>query len=191
MLLNHVVAEIDEAMETAKKLHFNAQPLYWVIPQRHREGESVEQAMATAPYVGFKIHPRIHDWDMSDSFIQNLFHEVCSYAKSHQQPVLIHTGEDMDNPQKFAPFFEAYPEVEFILAHCRPWQVALDLLERFPNLKGDSSFVPVEVQQKIKERGLSHRLLYGSDYPVGIPPEFNTPYSGTSCPRDYTIKLED
>ena len=32
MLISHVHDEIIEALETAKKLHFEAKPLYWVIP---------------------------------------------------------------------------------------------------------------------------------------------------------------
>ena len=167
MLISHVHDEILEALETAKELNFNAKPLYWIIPKRHKEGEFVSSVMESLPYVGFKIHPRAHNWDIEDSFTSELFTETCNYAATKVLPIIIHTGESPeDNPNKFIKWFEMFPTVQFVLAHCRPIDTVIHILHRYNNIYGDSSFVPEEYLIKLQDAGLSDRILYGTDYPV-------------------------
>lgn len=166
-IIKHIQDEINEALEASKKVKMKALPLYWVVPQRHREGESIEAVMEEMPYFGFKIHPRAHNWNPEDPFINQLLHKICKYAEEKNCPVVFHTGEDMDHPQQFLPYFKEYPQTSFVLAHCRPWQYVLEIIEQNSNVKGDTSFVSPEIQNKFIERGLGNRLLYGSDYPIG------------------------
>ena len=167
MLISHVRDEIMEALETAKKLKFEAKPLYWVIPKQHKDGDSISEVMTTLPYAGFKIHPRAHNWNMQNKFTTALFTEICNYALVKKLPIIIHTGESSeDNPIKFIKWFVDYPDIQFILAHCRPIDTVIQILKRNKNLSGDSSFVSEENLRKIKQVGLSERILFGTDYPV-------------------------
>ena len=167
MLISHVHDEIMEALKTAKKLEFEAKPLYWVIPKRHKEGDSIFEVMTSLPYTGFKIHPRAHNWNMNDMFTAELFTEICNYASATKLPIVIHTGESPeDNPIKFIKWFEDYPDNQFVLAHCSPIDTFLKLLHRYNNVYGDSSFVSKETLEKINQSSFYERILYGTDYPV-------------------------
>ena len=167
MLISHVHDEIIEALETAKKLHFDAKPLYWVIPQRHFEGESISEVMANLPYAGFKVHTRAHNWNIKESQIGILFTEVCKYAQKNNMPIVIHTGsEECENPQKLKKWFTDFSTVKFVLAHCRPLDIVIQILKQYNNVFGDSSFVSKETLEKINQSSFYERILYGTDYPV-------------------------
>ena len=167
MLISHIHDEIVEALEIAKRLHFDAKPLYWVIPKRHFEGETISEVMASLPYAGFKVHTRVHNWNIKESHIDMLFNEVCKHAQKNNMPIVIHTGsEECENPQIFEKWFADFSTVKFVLAHCRPLDIVMQILKQYNNVFGDSSFLSKENLELLKQNGFSERILFGTDYPV-------------------------
>ena len=114
------------------------------------------------------MHPRANLWDLEDERAVNLLTEVFEYCKKNAMPILLHTGEDdgLDEPTRFLPFFEEFPDVAVTLAHCRTIETAIKILQKLPAYKGDSAFVPESSFHRLKEAGLFERVVFGSDFPI-------------------------
>jgi predicted TIM-barrel fold metal-dependent hydrolase len=113
------------------------------------------------------LHPRANAWDMNETNILDVLHEVFSFANEHTLPVLIHTGYDaIDEANKFSRFFGEYTNAKIILAHCRPIDQTLDLLKKYNHIFCDTAFVPKCDILKIIGHGFSKKMLLGSDFPI-------------------------
>jgi hypothetical protein len=145
-------------------------PLLWYLPEYYNTGLTIEKAMQTLPYGGIKIHPRAQNWDMSDKKILSIADELFDYANRYKLPVLIHTGYDkIDEAENFSRYFSKYPDVKFVLAHCRPPDQVLRLLlhnRHNRNVFFDTAFVPEKDVQIFLLRGLGDQIILGSDFPI-------------------------
>ncbi len=166
-ILQHIEDELKEAIEAAKRYGMNITPLYWVLPQRKQEGESIENIMDSSFYKGFKIHPKIGGWNLGSVLIETLMNEVCTYASKHSLPILIHTGiDESDSPAKFERFFGEYQTVKFVLAHCKNAEAVIGMFSKYKNVYGDVAFCPKESYEKICASGFIERLQIGTDFPI-------------------------
>lgn len=166
-LLKHIKDEIEEAVLTANFLGLNLTPLYWVIPKRHMDGESIEGIIKNSYYKGFKIHTKLGEWTNDTLIIWKLMEDVCICAEKYTMPILIHTGVDtIDAPNRFEKFFAKYNSVKFVLAHCKDADTIIDILRKYDNLYGDISFCPKESYNKICKSGFKDRMLFATDFPI-------------------------
>ena len=123
--------------------------------------------MKEVPYKGFKLHPRGNHWDLTDKKTFNLAENVFSYANKHNLHILIHCGDDdFENPRLFEVFIAKYPNVKVQLAHCKPLEDTLYMLEKYSNTICDTAFVSEAVQNQIIAAGFESRMVYGSDFPI-------------------------
>lgn len=167
IIIKHIKAEIDELLLYSKENNFDSKPLCWIIPQRYYEGETVEAMYSESKYYGFKIHPRAHTWNIKDANIGLLFTEICKKAEENSVPVFIHTGIcDFEKPSKFEYWFKAFPNVNFILAHCKEIRETLRLFSKYKNLYGDVSYMMPDDLKLIINSPYNNRLLFGSDFPI-------------------------
>lgn len=167
MLIKHVEDELKEAMAVGRDENVEVLPLYWVVPQRHHEGESIADVMNAFPYCGFKIHPRMKGWEKYEPEIESLLFDICEYAESYRLPVLIHTGVDViDSPDRFENLFSKYSTVTFTLAHCRKTDTIIRLFSQYSNVNGDCAFCPEESIKEINNAGYSERMHFGTDFPI-------------------------
>jgi predicted TIM-barrel fold metal-dependent hydrolase len=142
-------------------------PLLWYNPDYHNQGLGIEKAMQTLPYCGIKIHPRAHNWDISDKKTLSILDELFGYADQNKLPVCIHTGYDkIDEADKFSQFFPKYPHAKIVLAHCRPRDQVLQLLLDNNNLFFDTAFVDCKEVAFFFLRDLGSRIILGSDFPI-------------------------
>lgn len=184
-IVSHIRDEVNEALETAERLGFNARALCWIIPQWYFDGESVAAMANECCYSGFKIHTRSHNWDLQDIRICKLMDEICEYAVKQARittmigssantsrnkltfPILIHCGEDdFENPRKFENWFAKFPEAQFVLAHSRPCGDTLAMLQKYKNVFCDTAFATTETVATICNAGFSDRILFGTDFPI-------------------------
>jgi predicted TIM-barrel fold metal-dependent hydrolase len=163
-------------------------PFLWYVPEYANQGLTVEKAMQTLPYKGIKIHPRANNWDMENPKPAALLEELFGYANQHELPVIIHTGPDkVDEANKFSKYFPLYPKAKFILAHCRPPDQTLQLLLQNPNVYCDTAFVEKDLVNFFFLRGLRHKVVLGSDFP--ITHYYNK--NNTSSDRSFVTALKD
>ena len=163
-------------------------PFFWYIPDYINQNITIESAFGSIPYKGIKIHPFAHNWDFDDSRHLEALHGLFDYAGENNLPVLIHTGRSaVDNANRFEPFISEYRNVKFILAHCRPIDTAIEMLNKYANAYCDTAFTPKINIQRIISAGFKDRIILGSDFP--ITHLFRTKYSGTG--EDTTISLHE
>jgi predicted TIM-barrel fold metal-dependent hydrolase len=130
-------------------------PFLWYIPPYIDKGITAKNAFQSLSYGGIKLHPRAHRWNLQDSKHLECLHTLCGYARDNKVPVLIHTGEDkFESPAFFSPFFPQYPEVKFILAHCRPAPDTIALFRTHGNVYGDTAFLDTVRYNQIAGRVL-------------------------------------
>lgn len=145
-----------------------ATPLLWFIPDYINQGIKIEKAINELNYGGFKLHPWGNTWNFENDIKQmKVLHEIFDYADKRKMSILIHTGESgTDSPNRFECFFGEYKNAKIILAHCRPASETIKIMEKYPNVFGDSSFAPSERIIEVKNAGFGERLIFGSDFPI-------------------------
>lgn len=166
-LLDVIDNEIKDVINCGKNYKIKIVPLYWVLPQRYLDGETIESIMDNSLYKGFKIHTYSDDWNENKSYIEELLNDVFNYANEHSMPILIHTGEDSNvHPKRFEKYFAKYHKVKFVLAHCKEPEPIIDLFSKYENVYGDLAFCPIESYKKISSKGFKNRMQIGSDFPI-------------------------
>jgi hypothetical protein len=123
--------------------------------------------------VALKIHPAA-DGEGVDSA---RYRALLKAADEIGLPVIVHTGclhahalykdPDQGQAQRFAPWFEKYKNVRFVLAHMNfhDPNVAFDLMEEYGNVYADTSWQPAEVIGEAVRRVGAERILFGTDWP--------------------------
>lgn len=167
-LYQAVRSEISDAKKIARKIGIKAYALYWVVPELHFsscDSITLKNAMAGNLYDGFKIHPRAQEWALENSKITKLAEEVFDFAQKNEKLILIHCDDDF-SPRLFERFIAAYPSVKVQLAHCRPKEDALFMLQNYPNIVCDTAMASKDVVDYMKTAGFGSRIRYGSDFPI-------------------------
>jgi len=145
-----------------------ATPLLWFTTKYIEQGLKIENAMKELEYGGFKLHPLCENWNFENDMKQSeVLHEIFDYADKRKMPILIHTGESgVDRPNRFEQFFSEYKNAKIILAHSRTADETIKMMEKYPNVYGDTAFAPMERVKKIKNAGFAERLIFGTDFPL-------------------------
>ena len=168
-LYEAIRGEVKNALLCAKETGIKAHALYWVVPDFHFAncGLTVKKAMEYVPYDGFKIHPFAQRWNLKDERIAELAEEIFDYAETNKKRIVIHTGDDdICSPRLFECFIASHKNVIVQLAHCRPKEQTIYMLQNYANIFCDSSMASKENIVEIARCGFESRILYGSDFPI-------------------------
>lgn len=142
-------------------------PFFWYIPEYIHQGISSENAFSEIAYKGIKIHPYVQNWDFGNTQHLGALHHLFEYAAQNNVPILIHTGHSgIDCADRFEDFIAEYEEASCVLAHCRPLDTTIKMLQKYDNAFCDTAFVPKEDVQIIIDSGFIDRILFGSDFPI-------------------------
>lgn len=186
LVIEHIKAEIAELLLYSKEKNFDAKPMCWIIPQRYYDGETVDEMFSECNYYGFKIHPRAHNWDLDENVIVQLLSDICKIADREKVPILIHTGiSEFEKPSKFEYWFKTFPNVKFILAHCRDVEETLELFSIYKNIYGDVAFSKPRDLRKIINSNYRNRLLFGTDFPITMYRQNMTSYKEKELYKNY------
>lgn len=80
---------------------------------------------------------------------------------------MIHTGEDVvANAITFENYYAEYPQLQFILAHGKPFQQALNMLKKYNNITIDSAFMNATDVNRFCKAGFPDKIIFGSDAPI-------------------------
>jgi predicted TIM-barrel fold metal-dependent hydrolase len=164
----NIECEIEEVLMQMGTESARITPLFWSAPYYIDQGITVKNSFNNLPYGGFKIHPRAHNWDLTDSKTVSMIHEIFDYADLKELPVLIHTGryDKLDEANKFSQFFSGYKKAKLILAHGVPTEQVINLMLTYSNVYCDTAFAYEDEVQAIVHAKLGDRILLGSDFPV-------------------------
>jgi hypothetical protein len=145
----------------------NARPFFWFIPDYIRQGVNIENASRVIPYAGIKLHPLAQEWDFENRNHLEALHRQFDYAARYALPVLVHSGHSgVDSADRFERFFAEYRNVRCVIAHCRPLDKTIAMLRLYDNVYCDTAFVPEDHLQEIAARGLGHKIIFGTDFPI-------------------------
>lgn len=177
---NKVLEELSILIEIDKS---KVLPVMWITPLS-LQGSIAWFLESDIKWKMLKIHPFLDSekWNNNPS----LFQEVIDIAKEMKLPILIHTGNDISCQSIiFKNYIAANPEIDFILAHGRPIEQAIELAKNYKNAYVDSAFMPIDHMKVFIKEGLYNKLLWGTD--MCIPKYF---YPKQDMSQYYINKLE-
>jgi predicted TIM-barrel fold metal-dependent hydrolase len=143
------------------------------VPSGTSKPGNVLRGYVTKGAVALKIHPAA-DGEGADS---PRYRALLKVADELGLPVILHTGcihthlfykdPDQGQAQRYAPWFENYKNVRFVLAHMNfhDPNIAFDLMEEHANLYTDTSWQPAETIGEAVRRVGAERILFGTDWP--------------------------
>ena len=158
-------------------------PVMWITPMG-LQGNIAWLLESEIQWKMLKIHPFLN----SEIWLNNpsLYTEVTDIAREMKLPVLIHTGnEDCCQSFNFESIIAENPDINFILAHGRPYWQAMTLSRKYKNAYVDSAFMPIEHMGYFINDGNYSKLLWGTD--MCIPKHF---YPNQDMTCYYHNKLE-
>ena len=157
-----VLAEMSEMQQLAGKRVLS---VLWITPEMLRNGELQRFFDCSISWKMIKIHPQLHPiaWHSNSENLR----KVIRLAKKTNLPLLIHTGEFSGcYPSLFEKTIQNNPSVTFILAHGRPLNETIMMLQRYPNVLTDTAFMPIDNILKLCNLGFASRILWGTDVPI-------------------------
>lgn len=157
-----VIREIKELVALAPERVF---PVLWLTPLSLHNGGKDKLLDSGIVWKCVKIHPWLSPGGWRED---NDDREIAiSVARDLRIPLLIHTGETKGSyPLCFERSIAKHQDVTFILAHGRPINEAIELMQKYENAWVDTAFMPIENIAKLCDEKLSDRVLWGSDYPI-------------------------
>lgn len=137
-------------------------PLLWVTPRMLNESCDLRK-YDTIHFAGIKIHGFADSWNPSGDPLKTVF----GIALNDGLPILLHTG---GKPEADAIAYDKicsqFKELTVILAHGRPIEQAVRVMNNNPNAYVDIAFMPVEHIIKLRQYVDDERILFGTDFPV-------------------------
>lgn len=141
-------------------------PLLWVTPRMMKTWGIRYMLHSKIPWQGLKMHWGAHcEW----FYNRKLVDRALEIAQNKNIPVVLHTGGSKECEAKvFSGIISQYSNLKFVLAHGRPIDQTIEVLESSTNAYVDTAFMPVEVVSQIIDKGLIDRILFGTDVPINL-----------------------
>lgn len=142
-------------------------PFLWFTPNYIYQNITIESMFEGLPYQGIKLHPYAHNWCFDNIQHMEALQSIFDYASRNDIPILIHTGyNESDRADRFEQFIREYHSVKCILAHCRPFDITIRMLQEYTNVYCDTAFVEMSKITEIASLGLQEKIIFGSDFPI-------------------------
>ena len=157
-----VISEMRELIILASSRVY---PVLWITPRSLHNNGVIKLLDSGIKWKCVKIHPMLSpdEW-REDCSNRNIAIEI---ARNLKVPMLIHTGEaEGCYPSYYDNTIKKNPDINFILAHGRPINEAIELMKKHKNAFVDTAFMPIENIDLICQEHLADRVLWGTDYPI-------------------------
>jgi predicted TIM-barrel fold metal-dependent hydrolase len=140
-----------------------AVPILWITPEMVEFSKDLSYYLNYLDFFGFKIHPFTEKWSENTDKLISVFR----VAEKLEFPILIHTGWTPEsNASNFNSIIKQFPKVKTILAHGRPIEQAIDVLNNNDNAYVDTAFMPTGDIRKLDYEGFENKIIFGSDFPI-------------------------
>jgi len=154
---------LDEIKEISSLGGSNVVPVLWICPNWLDDGTINKMLDSGIKWKCLKIHGYFHKWEECPETME----KVIELAKGLNVPLLFHTGgRPASDAISYKKIILDHPNVNFILAHSRPVDQAIEVLDSCKNAWADTAFTPLEDIRKMVEHGFSKKILWGTDYPL-------------------------
>lgn len=167
-----VVREMRELLRLGgEKVH----PILWLTPRMMKTYGIRYMLHSKVEWKGVKMHWLAHpEWGRDERLLQ----QGLSIVKQLRVPLLLHSGEqECCQPHLYAPICRELSDTTIVIAHGRPIDQTIDLLEEFPNVVVDTAFMPTEHVVKLVEKGFEDRIAFGTDTPIQLVYDDSKPVS--------------
>lgn len=139
-------------------------PILWITPRMMKSWGIRYMLHSKIRWQGIKLHWQAHrEW----YYNKKLLREVIELARKLKIPVLLHTGEF--NECRAGVFFDLCKQnsdLNFVLAHGRPFDETLNILFKCPNTFVDTAFMPTSEIKELVNLQFEDRVLFGTDVPI-------------------------
>ena len=164
---------VSEMLELIKVGGSNIHPLLWVTPRMMKTWGIRYMLHSKIRWQGLKMHWGAHrEW----FYNKKLVDRALEIAHKKDIPIVFHTGGSKECEAKvFSGIINQHENLQFVLAHGRPIDQTLKVLESCPNAYVDTAFMPIESVMQIIEKGLVDRILFGTDVPINLIYRENEP----------------
>lgn len=137
-------------------------PLLWISHSMLERSRDLSLYL-DADICGFKVHGVSERWEPNGKEL----HHVFSIARERNFPVMFHTGEHEEClALSYQRICLRFPTVRVILAHGRPLDQTIKMLQTCPNAYVDTAFMPHEHLKILLENRFEKRILFGTDTPI-------------------------
>jgi len=137
----------------------------WITPKMLTNGALKDFLDCGIDWRCLKIHGYVHDWKPESKSMALVVNE----AEQLHVPLLLHTGGRTESDAgSYLDLISKHSSQTFILAHSRPHNQAIEVMQRCPNAWSDTAFTPLEHIVEMVNAGLSNRILWGTDYPLPL-----------------------
>lgn len=135
-------------------------PVLWITPEMLLHNFLKEFLESGIDWKCVKIHG-YHNWT------QDNIETAVFLAQALKVPLMMHTGgQECCEAGQYYSLCKKFPHQLFVLAHSRPCDETIFVMEKCKNVWADTAFTPVEDIVKMVNAGLEDRILWGSDYPI-------------------------
>lgn len=173
------IREVGRIVELGKE---RITPVLWINPEWVESDALTCLLNCGIAWKCIKVHGYFSRWEDCPELLQS----VVDLARKMNVPFLFHTGGRPESDAgSYLPIVKKNPGVTFILAHGRPVDQAIQVMEDCPNVMADTAFTPEEDVAKMIHRGFADRILWGTDYPLQ-----NVFYEGEDIVTHFNARVE-
>lgn len=140
-------------------------PILWVTPRMLLTGGIQLFVDSGIHWQCIKVHNYLQHGAWGEA-TGPLMQQVVALAQEMHLPILFHTGNENCYPADYAPLIQSHPEQVFILAHSRPVDQTIRIMQACPNAWADTAFTPMTDITQMIEAGLIDRMMWGTDLPL-------------------------
>jgi len=157
-----VISEITELIQIAGNKIF---PMLWLTPKMLKENKHYLFIESGIKWKCIKVHGFIHNWHPNGKILQ----QVINIASELKIPFLFHTGGiERCDAGAYLKIIKRNFQQQFILAHGRPIEQAINVLNQCSNAWVDTAFMPIEDIKRLDSKGYIDKVLFGTDFPITI-----------------------
>lgn len=140
-------------------------PILWLTPRMLKVRYALPYMLhSRIKWEGIKMHWEAHpEWAHNAKLLQ----KALNVAKELRVPILLHTGDDdVCHATRFKDIIQENENLTFVLAHGRPIEEAINVLECCKNSFVDTAFMPISDIKRLVDSKLTSRMLFGTDAPI-------------------------
>ena len=173
------IREVGKVVELGRE---RITPVLWINPEWVESAAMPRLLNCGIAWKCIKVHGYFSRWEDCPELLQS----VVDLARKMNVPFLFHTGGRPESDAgSYLPIAKKNPDVTFILAHSRPVEQAIQVMENCPNVMADTAFTSEEDVAEMIRHGLADRILWGTDCPL-----HNVFYEGEDIVAHFNARVE-